>query len=139
MPLTYSRLPNLQGIFLVYELGDISFWRGDPDNLLPQYTFKSIYGDGEYLGLSPANIGYFYNYENKNNGYYWIDNYAYGAKITFMPPPERNGYTFSGWYKEADCANKWDFDKDTLPPLLTNDEGKTLYQETRLYAKWTKK
>ena len=35
------------------------------------------------------------------------------------------GYTFGGWYKEASCKNKWDFDTDTVN------------SDTTLYAKWT--
>lgn len=40
--------------------------------------------------------------------------------------PERSGYTFAGWYKDADCTQAWDFSKD----VVTAD--------MMLYAKWTK-
>lgn len=40
--------------------------------------------------------------------------------------PERSGYTFAGWYKDADCAQAWDFSKDVVTADMT------------LYAKWTK-
>ena len=42
------------------------------------------------------------------------------------PPPEINGFTFGGWFKDAECtpANKWDFS--------------TGVEESRLlFAKWT--
>ena len=40
--------------------------------------------------------------------------------------PERSGYTFAGWYKDADCTQPWDFFKDVVTADMT------------LYAKWTK-
>lgn len=40
--------------------------------------------------------------------------------------PERSGYTFAGWYKDADCTQAWDFSKDVVTGDMT------------LYAKWTK-
>ena len=54
-----------------------------------------------------------------------------------MPPyPQREGYEFGGWFKEPECQNIWDFGKDTLPQQKLDEEGKEIYQETRLYAKW---
>lgn len=41
------------------------------------------------------------------------------------PAPTRTDYTFDGWYKEANCENKWNFDTDTVN------------ENTTLYAKWT--
>lgn len=85
-----------------------------------------------------ANVSYRYNYnESPNSGYYWIDDYAYGEKIKYIPEnPTREGYTFGGWYKEENCINKWDFENDLLNNKLSNPNGSTLYQETILYAKW---
>lgn len=40
--------------------------------------------------------------------------------------PERSGYTFAGWYKDADCTQAWDFSKDVVTADMT------------LYARWTK-
>ena len=40
--------------------------------------------------------------------------------------PERSGYTFAGWYKDADCTQAWDFSKGVVTADMT------------LYAKWTK-
>lgn len=38
--------------------------------------------------------------------------------------PERYGYTFRGWYKDAPCSHEWDF------------ESNTITDKTILYAKW---
>jgi len=140
-PFEKNGLPNLQEIYAIgaSESNNVSLsgsgsqWYGYVPNVYDK-VFQN-----EYLKFFTANVGYFYNYlDSPNNNYYWIDNYTYGGKITFQPPPpERQGYTFSGWYKEAACMNAWDFDKDTLPQLLTNADGETIYQETKLYAKWS--
>lgn len=86
-----------------------------------------------------ANVSYFYNYENAENaGYYWIDNCDYGSKIEYIPEnPKRVGYDFAGWYKEEECINKWDYETDTLPEKKETEGGGIIYQETKLYAKWT--
>ena len=85
-----------------------------------------------------ANVSFMYNYdEAENNGYYWIDDLDYGTKIEYIPEnPEREGYAFDGWYKEPECENIWNFETDTLPEQVLTGDGKEIYQETRLYAKW---
>ena len=78
--------------------------------------------------LLKANVCYFLNY-NENN-YYYVDYYENGEKVMYIPPePQRDGYSFGGWFKESDCINQWDFDTDTLQ--LTEE-----VQEVKLYAKW---
>ena len=53
-----------------------------------------------------------------------LTNQKYGAKIAKPNDPTRQGYTFSGWYKEASLTNPWDFLADTIT------------ENTTLYAKW---
>ena len=92
-------------------------------------------------GFKPANLSYNYNYENApNNGYYFIDDYD-DELISYIPKnPERNGYIFMGWYKEAECINKWDFKKDKVPGKeflrILDDNEVYKYEEIKLYAKW---
>ncbi len=48
-----------------------------------------------------------------------------GKTIGALPEEvQRVGYTFTGWYKEASCKNKWNFDTDVVT------------QDTVLYAGW---
>ena len=104
-----------------------------------------------------ANVSYIYNYEGApNDGYYWVDNYD-NDLIEYIPPePTREGYTFGGWYKEAECINEWDFNSDKTsssyiyyeePDEDSTEEYKEFYNEyisnhtyveTKLYAKWIK-
>ena len=104
-----------------------------------QYLKYEDYLKYDYLDyIFPANVSYYLNYEIENyDGYHWIDDYDYGSKITYIPEaPTREGYIFDGWYKEEDCINKWDFETDTLPEAILDEEGEPVYQETKLYAKW---
>ncbi len=48
-----------------------------------------------------------------------------GSKLTAPAAPVAEGWTFGGWFKEAECTNSWNFDKDTVKA------------NTTLYAKWT--
>lgn len=78
--------------------------------------------------LLKANVCYFLNYDENN--YYYIDYYENGEKVMYIPPePQRDGYSFGGWFKESDCINQWDFDTDALQ---LNEE----VQEVKLYVKW---
>ena len=55
----------------------------------------------------------------------------YDEKIKYIPPiPEREGYTFEGWYTETACINEWDFNNSTIV------FDKEIYNITKLYAKW---
>lgn len=49
----------------------------------------------------------------------------YNSIITAPTAPTRKGYTFGGWYKDADCKNAWNFATDKVTADIT------------LYAKWT--
>lgn len=51
----------------------------------------------------------------------------YGDPIPRPADPEKKGYTFFGWYKDAECTKLWDFETDTVE------------EDTTLYAKWTEK
>lgn len=95
----------------------------------------------DYLPRLIANVSYLYNYNGApNEGYYWVDSYN-ESLITFIPPePERDGYTFDGWYKEAECVNAWDFLMDITGKEIILDTNKTYdtYEGIYLYAKWIK-
>ncbi|MBR2967508.1 MAG: InlB B-repeat-containing protein, partial [Clostridia bacterium] len=93
----------------------------------------------DYLPRFIANVSYLYNYDYApNEGYYWVDSYNESI-ITFIPPePEREGYSFDGWYKEEECINAWDFTTDITGKEIKMEENKVYdtYEGIYLYAKW---
>ena len=99
---------------------------------------EDIDSDHEFLQkIKYANVIYYYNYDNKT--VFFVDD-CDGTIVNVTPPnPYREGYEFIGWYKEAECLNRWDFDKDIVPSKEYDEEGNYLLKETRLYAKWEKK
>lgn len=88
--------------------------------------------------IKAANKAYMFNYDDcPNNGYFFINEFGYGEKAETTPyEPMREGYVFGGWYKEPGCITAWDFEMDTLPQAHYDEEGRMIYQETKLYAKW---
>lgn len=103
-------------------------------------TSDCIYVEYSRKILKPANTAFMFNYENcPNGGYFFINDFEYGTTIENTPyEPIRDGYTFGGWYKESTCINAWNFETDTLLQTTYDDQGRELYQETKLYAKWIK-
>ena len=72
-------------------------------------------------------------------GRYQIANTSYQFNYEGAYEPQREGYTFGGWYKEPECVNKWDFETDKLPEATYDEEGYiTDFVETKLYAAWIK-
>lgn len=59
------------------------------------------------------------------SGDYPQETALFGTLLTLPEPPERTGYRFDGWYKDAQCTEEWDFALDSVQSDLT------------LYAKWT--
>jgi uncharacterized repeat protein (TIGR02543 family) len=55
-----------------------------------------------------------------------VSNEEYGQLLTLPEPPTREGYTFTGWYKDAACDRLWDPAKDIVETDMT------------LYAGWEK-
>ena len=95
-----------------------------------------------YITFQKANIVFYFNYNgSSNNDVFFVDNSKYGEKIKNIPyNPIREGYEFIGWFKESECLNKWDFEKDTLPIVEYDENGNTTeFIETKLYAGWRKK
>ena len=50
----------------------------------------------------------------------------YGQLLRLPDPPSREGYTFTGWYKDYACFEPWDANTDTIQSDMT------------LYAGWEK-
>ena len=50
----------------------------------------------------------------------------YGELLQLPDPPSREGYTFTGWYKDYACFEPWNTEVDTIQSKMT------------LYAGWEK-
>ena len=75
-----------------------------------------------------ANVNFDLNYQAEGlSKLYRIDNVENDEKITIPSEPIREGYLFTGWYKEQECINIWDFNES---PSI--EEGSELV----LYAGW---
>lgn len=146
---TISDIPN--AYLVIWKSKDITSWsalRGAKGeivgfNILVNYFDWFAYGNAT-AGGKIANISYMYNYERaEDDGYYWVDSYDNKA-VSFIPPaPAREGYSFGGWYKEAECFHAWDFAKDRTGDEIVI-ESYSKYEDykdreiTYLYAKWNK-
>ena len=116
-------------------------------NVVPLFVKRPLtdFSEGQIVTwneeILPASVSYYYNYDNApNQGYYWLDDGYFDAVIKYRPKnPTREGYEFTGWYKEPECVNEWDFDKDIVVSRHSEPEGGyNLYYETALYAGWRK-
>ncbi len=112
------------------------------DRLKFQHAPMFIIGSNEYIENHKeinrmANVSYFYNYDNSdtiNFKIFFIDDLD-GETIKNIPPnPLREEYEFTGWYKEKECLNKWDFENNIVPSKIYDEDGNYIYKETILYA-----
>ena len=140
--LTIRSCENIKAVFFLSFIEDGEF--------LLLYPFVSYYNSHVYNMfieknwnldnvIKPANVAYYYNDgRTENYGCYWLDNVPYGSVLDVLPPedPISEGKTFAGWYKEPECINAWNFETDTTPEEMVDEEGNIIYQETALYAKW---
>jgi uncharacterized repeat protein (TIGR02543 family) len=129
-----SGLYNKYNEFTMNNLRDSAYNSIDDAHSIYEYSSEKI------CYLIRANTAYLFNYEGApNEGYFFINDFEYGDKIEDTPyKPMREGYTFNGWYKEAECNNEWNFDEDRLPQETYDENGELNFVETKLYAKWIK-
>ena len=106
-----------------------------------QYEKTGLFGWKHYSGEAiPANISYLFNYPDAPNRNYFLVDLVESTGRLRRPPyePERNGYVFGGWYKDAECTELWDFNKDVVE-ISYDGNGARIYEELWLYAKWETK
>ena len=73
---------------------------------------------------APANGDITVTYDSQGGSAITADILKVGEKITPPSAPIKQGYTFNGWYTEAECITAWDFITRTVTENIT------------LYAKW---
>lgn len=125
--------PRLKYVFVTGE-GYVSYIPSHATVVLPLFAYEN--NNYRMNSTVPANVAYMFNYPDAaNNGYYAIDLLEETGTLTPPPyDPIRNGYTFGGWYADAECTVPWCFDDTvTVEPSVYGDDA---FCEHRLYAKW---
>ena len=76
--------------------------------------------------LNLNDLGFTVRYDARGGTDVAEQTYMFGEKLTPPEPPTREGYTFTGWYKDYACDTLWDVENDTIET------------DWNLYAGWQK-
>ena len=79
------------------------------------------------LAIGLRNPGFTITFDSKGGTDVAPQNQMYGQLLDMPEPPTREGYVFTGWYRDAACDNPWQAQTDTIQEDLT------------LYAGWKPK
>lgn len=79
------------------------------------------------LAIDLRNPGFTITFDSKGGTDVAPQNQMYGQLLDMPEPPTREGYVFTGWYRDAACDNPWQAQTDTIQEDLT------------LYAGWKPK
>ena len=114
-----------KGIYDRYVFEDVHVYSYTDLDVVKEWNLYNWSGNIQYL-------------DSLSDELYYLDFYD-GGLISDMPwTPVKDGYTFAGWYKEKECINKWDFDKDEVDCVEYENDIIRSYSITRIYAKWDK-
>ena len=78
------------------------------------------------VALEMRNPGFTITFDSKGGTDVPAHNQMYGELLEVPEPPTREGYEFTGWYKDSSCFDSWDPELDTIETDMT------------LYAGWEK-
>jgi len=76
------------------------------------------------LALELRNPGFTITFDSRGGTDVPAQNQMYGEKLELPEPPTREGYTFTGWYRDPACDLPWVVEVDTVQESVT------------LYAGW---
>lgn len=144
----FNKIIDLKGNLI----GSINYYRESKNKNFIKELLQHFYSLPENVDLSTINqdfnltkLDFRYLYANTiyNLNYsdeiYFIDDYD-NSIIKYQPQnPVREGYRFTGWYKDKECSELWDFDNDVISKAIeTNSNNETIYhyKPTILYAGW---
>ena len=78
------------------------------------------------FALEMRSPGFTVSFDSKGGSDVPAQSQMYGELLEVPEPPTREGYSFTGWYKDPACDMLWDMEKDTVDADMT------------LYAGWQK-
>ena len=76
--------------------------------------------------LELDNLGFTVRFDSKGGTDVPAQNQMYGELLDVPEPPTREGYLFTGWYKDHACFEQWNVEIETIETDIT------------LYAGWEK-
>ena len=79
-----------------------------------------------FLAIELQNPGFTITFDSRGGTDVAAQNQMYGELLEVPEPPTREGYAFTGWYKDTACYEAWNVETDTIETDLT------------LYAGWEK-
>ena len=139
----YKDIPNIERIFW----GDVSidFDLGYKDTVSVYISkinyYEHLKQHEDYFDCSIkviiSNVTYYINDGTDNP--YFVDEVSDSVVNVIPPTPYREGYKFTNWYKEKECINLWDFEKDKVPKIKYDADGNEIYEEIKIYAGWEEK
>ena len=75
------------------------------------------------LAIGLRNPGFTITFDSKGGTDVAPQNQMYGQLLDMPEPPTREGYVFTGWYRDAACDNPWQAQTDTIQEDLTLSAG----------------
>ena len=92
--------------------------------------YVDAYEEDYNQDICAANVSFMYNFESSPNyDYCFIDNTEDGKVNRPKYDPIREGYKFTGWYKDSECKEKFNFEE-----MIEIDTEN--YKENKIYAGW---
>lgn len=73
-----------------------------------------------------GDLGFPVTFDSRGGSDVAVQKQMWGEELELPEPPTREGYTFTGWYKDYGCTIQWDLETDKIESELT------------LYAGWQK-
>ena len=71
------------------------------------------------FALEMRNPGFTITFDSKGGTDVASQNQMYGQLLEVPEPPTREGYTFTGWYKDYGCYELWNVEEDTVETDMT--------------------
>jgi uncharacterized repeat protein (TIGR02543 family) len=95
-------------------------------NLADTGVITAVFPKTQSLPVVVTDVFYGVTFDSQGGSFVSSKTVKSGNAITDIPTsPNKDGYTFAGWYKEAECVNTWNFSSDKVTSNVT------------LFAKWT--